>query len=532
MLVDDDYPVLQLLEEAICWEELGMVITGSLQNGAKALDHAMADMPDILITDIGMPKMAGMELIARLKAIRPNLRTAILSCHSEFHFAKQALKLNVQDYIVKDTFQPEDLETLLRQFKASLDQERLMESRQVQLQQMADRSKSALKGTFIRNVLHQPILEPEQWLTEARSLGLDLEKLNVLPITVHVDKYRSARHRFMSESVLQFALENVMEEILSGGGYPARLFAYNPKQSFILYSYQPSLKINEYDEAERMAAQLQDKVFQTLKLSLSFIIGETGRGVGQLKERLNKLLFSGGQRFYIGAGDISKRSDAAFAEEDLFALYDEAFGQFRDVLVHGADAEDTVAYWTGRIGRRRYPPETVKDWMLKLLLDLKLKVQSLQHFRSLYSVDVLHREVVEIDTLFELRDWLTDYFKAVKPVVGEILTHSRRVEVLDAIGYVARNMEKRISLEEVSRQLHLNASYFSRLFRKETGETFIEYVTRTKMERAKELLDQTSLAVSKICEQLGYDNQSYFIKTFKSHTGVTPLDYRGRKAED
>jgi two-component system response regulator YesN len=75
--------------------------------------------------------------------------------------------------------------------------------------------------------------------------------------------------------------------------------------------------------------------------------------------------------------------------------------------------------------------------------------------------------------------------------------------------------------------LHKEIGEFSRLFRKETGETFIEYVTKTKMERAKELLDQTDYPVNKICELVGYENQSYFIKTFKTYSGTTPVEYRG-----
>jgi len=87
-------------------------------------------------------------------------------------------------------------------------------------------------------------------------------------------------------------------------------------------------------------------------------------------------------------------------------------------------------------------------------------------------------------------------------------------------------LNTRISLDELAEHLHLNASYFSRLFKKETSITFIEYVTRQKMERAKELLGEAKLTVGEICEQLGYDNQSYFIKTFKSLVGATPIEYR------
>ncbi|WP_311198827.1 helix-turn-helix transcriptional regulator [Paenibacillus hexagrammi] len=180
-----------------------------------------------------------------------------------------------------------------------------------------------------------------------------------------------------------------------------------------------------------------------------------------------------------------------------------------------------------RISDGEYPPETVKDWMLKLVLDMKLKLQSRQITRSAYTADTLHKEIIDIDSLSEMKAWLFEHLRAVVDWTGKASASNLRPEVAEACKYVSLHLDKRISLEEVSDHLFLNPSYFSRLFKKEMGETFIEYITRMKMERAKELLDQTTHSVGKICELLGYDNQSYFIKIFKTHSGVTPLEYRG-----
>ena len=121
MLVDDDYPVIEFLTGTIEWEQFGVTLQSTHENGASAFEKALEEMPDILITDIGMPKMNGIELTKRLKEINPNLQVVILSCHSEFEFAKQALKLQVQDYLVKDMFDPEDICEVVKKVKVDLD---------------------------------------------------------------------------------------------------------------------------------------------------------------------------------------------------------------------------------------------------------------------------------------------------------------------------------------------------------------------------------------------------------------------------
>jgi two-component system, response regulator YesN len=176
------------------------------------------------------------------------------------------------------------------------------------------------------------------------------------------------------------------------------------------------------------------------------------------------------------------------------------------------------------------PPETAKDWVLKLLLDLKLKLQSLHYVRPAYSMNALHKDVLELETLLELEHWLIACFLGILSASADLGERGKCKSVVEALQYVAVNLDKRIGLEEMAEQLYLNPSYFSRLFKRETGETFIEYVTRMKMERARELLDRTQEPLCVICEGLGYDSQSYFIKIFKAYNGFTPVEYRKRRS--
>ncbi|WP_019909854.1 response regulator transcription factor [Paenibacillus sp. HW567] len=531
MLVDDDYPVIELLSESIRWEELGFDLMSTHENGASAWEQAQQEMPDILITDIGMPRMNGLELSARVKELQPGVRIAILSCHNEFQYAQQAMRLNVQDYLLKDALDPENLVQLLLRFKESLDEENRAGWENSRMKILFGETRELRKERSFKNFIHQPLLSPGKWMDEAAEYGLFQRGEFCLPVIACLEDYRHVKYRFSSDQTLHFAVSNVMNEVLDGMLPRGLYIGYNVKTSFLLFSYKLGLQGNIYAEAAAGLQAVQSTLSRVLKVRMSFITGEgTGTPEG-LKQQLCELLDADDQRFYLVQGEIAKRKPVlpSGSQGNLFAYYDQAAAELREVLL-GRPAEQArtvTEKWISLIRDEKYPPECVRDWTLKLLLDLKLKLHSLQSIRPAYSADTLHKEIVDIDSLSALREWLDNHLESIAAARGAGAGGSKRAEVTEACKYVSLRLSSRISLDEVADHLHLNASYFSRLFKKETGTTFIEYVTRLKMERAKELLDGTHSTVGEICEQLGYDNQSYFIKTFKVHAGVTPAEYRG-----
>lgn len=532
MLVDDDYPVLELIHYAIAWEELGLQVIGLHENGASALEAAMSDMPDILITDIGMPRMDGLELIKRMKEMKPDIRAAILSCHSDFQYAQQAVKLQVQDYLLKDTLEPSAIHKLLVQFVSSLKEENEHQTKHLQMEHLVDRNKALLKEKFIRSTIHQPLLDSDKWRKELQAFGLPFQTGEIIiPVIGIVDDFRSAKHRYLSDDVLRFAVDNVVEEAIRGEGMLSVHFNYNPQESVLLQTFPAGLKVNGYDEVKLMMGSIQRAVKQSLKLSISFLIGDSCTTPEQLKASIAAIRANTAGRFYRSSGSIVRLAPSTAAEGDMFESFHTASMQLQELLL-GRDesgVKEAVFRWMARAEQERYTPEMVKDWVLKLLLDAKLKLQSILHNRPVQSIDVNHNELLEIDSLTELRDWLIIHCLAAVTAADQKGGQSRRTEVAEACQFVSLHLDRKISLEEVAERLFMNPSYFSRLFKKETGETFIEYVTRMKMYRAKELLDQTGSSVGKICETLGYDNQSYFIKLFKSFAGVTPVEYRSQQ---
>jgi two-component system response regulator YesN len=527
MLVDDDYPVLELLSETIDWEAKGLRLLGAFENGATAWEQAQQAMPDILITDIGMPRMNGLELCAKIKERKPDTRVVILSCHDEFAYAQQAMRLNVQEYLLKESLQPDDLARLLDRIKHGLDAERQLNGEQMRLHALVNDSRELRKEQAFKNFIHQPLLTPDKWMQEANGFGLFLGREACLPVIGCVDDYGQVKHRFASEQTLRFAIANVMQEVLGELDDSVLYISYSERKPLLLFTYKPSLKTNRYDAVTAHLRKIQLAMGKALKIRLTFLLGTECDRPEALKQALKSLLTDENQRFYLEAGALVKHRAETVSDEDLFIHYDNASTELREALIGKSPTEvgRIAEVWMDKVKARKYPPAAVKDWTLKLLLDLKLKLRTLQYVQAGQSADTLHKEISEIDSIHELLDWLKCQLTAA---AGEHPAFvGKRPEVKEACQYVSLNLNRRISLDEVADLLHLNASYFSRMFKKETGETFIEYVTRMKMERAKEMLDRTSSSVGEICEQLGYDNQSYFIKTFKAHSGATPMEYRG-----
>jgi two-component system response regulator YesN len=522
MLVDDDVPVLEFLQQMIPWHSLGLEVTGSYTNGKDALAAALQDTPDIVITDIGMPQMSGIELIAEFKARELNIKSVIISCHHEFEYARQAVKLEVIDYILKESLQLESILACLGRTIERISSDRESRRQLDKWKHVHERSAPIRKQRLLSELLEGPLPDAAGWTEQARDLGLDTAQpyVPVLCCPVYVEGIR----RYGSKEMFHFAVENIAAELLHGRGM---MF---PQDSFlvILLPAVPDRPAREQLDVEKRISGVQQAVSKYLKVDSTMLAGNCARGAEELQEELQLLAGKLQHRFYLKHGTIAwDIPDQPFSGKDLFADYTSAVDEFRLlVLEEGADRVTMVIRrWFDRIIRERYEPGMVKEWTLKMMIDLQMKLKSLTYFQTDFSQEVLHGRMAFVESVYELEEWLRSFLHEAIATMDEIFSGPQKREVMEAVLYIESRLHKRVAMEEVAEQLHLNPSYFSRLFKKETGEGFVEYVTRRKMERAKELLAQSGSTVDEVAYAIGYDNKNYFAKVFKQHTGITPGEY-------
>ncbi|WP_240417250.1 helix-turn-helix domain-containing protein [Paenibacillus periandrae] len=530
LVADDHVQVLDFLSQMIPWGDLQLELMAVCADGCEALEKSQEQLPDILITDIGMPNMNGLDLIEELRARKPGIKTVILSCHEDFPYAQRAVKLRVNEYVLKESLRPEQLILILRQLVELLTQEEIVQQSQSKLQIDMERSFSTMKSNFIVSLIEQPVMDEADWLDKATVFGIHLDKGTAyMPVICAIDRYMLLETtRFRSGHTLSNVLDNALNELLESTG--TLFFQIDPKQFLLLFPFPSTIKVNGFEEMRIQLHHIQTSLMRFLKISSSFFFEKPCTTIVELKKQIQMLLNMKDLRFYTEEGTISKVHTFSTSSQDLFAHYSEALHDFRHVIMLEDElkAESVRKKWVAYIRSSMYPADAVRSWFLKIIMDLELKFTVMHNFVTNYNTEALYASLYELDTLSHLDDWFQQFLINKMLFFRKIrgATVINRREIAEAQRYVKTHLSEKISMEEMAARLQMNSTHFSRIFKKETGETFIEFVNKQKLEHAVELLENSNLCVEQIAGMLGYEHTSYFIKLFRAFSGMSPLEFR------
>ncbi|NRF92901.1 response regulator [Paenibacillus frigoriresistens] len=236
--------------------------------------HACKNLPpDILITDIGMPIMNGLDLIEEARKINPGLKTVILSCHEDFQFAQRAVKLSVNDYILKETLRIDQLVAILRELIKQLNEEEAMMRNLQKLQDVVFHSLSSVRTTFLRSLIDQPIWNETEWLEKAENSGIRLVKgTPYIPVLCMLERFSDVEKRFGGGHQLQFVIDNALNESVKIEG--SVVITLNERHYYVLYPYSKSIKRNTLEEINEELQNVQKSINRYMKIGTSFYIGE------------------------------------------------------------------------------------------------------------------------------------------------------------------------------------------------------------------------------------------------------------------
>lgn len=524
LIADDEIKIIQLIKELGHWEQLGIKIVAECHEGRETLNQIHALHPDIVLTDIKMPEVDGIEIIRQTMQHDPKPFFIVLSGYRYFEYARNAIQLGVEDYLLK----PIDelaLNEALKKVCQKIDAGRNQEQSMGQLRTyMAQEKKTALENFWqtVRNntSLINPNFIGREVCNNSYHLCFDYDIFQCVNISISIDSLLGNQDHMLSEKI-----ERICEYALA-----EHCIYYITKN----YAGEYGLVLNFARDKGRIVYQGISALFYSIK-DLEEIYGEFRLYIGiSEKKLLIKQLGDAWREAETAAGGSLIYRDSRMIDHSQL----ETLSRFsvRDILTEEEELRlcnfveslqfDQIGLIFGNIVQKAlkhsnaYPGD-----MLEFINHLTRCIVRDEGDEEPFREEILHLK----QNSYSFTQLINQYYQACDKYLHRIKTNLelRRGKVIDdAVQYIHAHYAAVLSLEEIAEQVGLSANYFSRIFKAKMGVGFVEYLTRIRMNEAKEFLVESTDSIKEIAHRVGYYDDKHFTKTFKKQVGISPKEYR------
>ncbi|MCV4231874.1 response regulator [Virgibacillus sp. LDC1] len=527
LIVDDEPIVREGIRNRIQWADHGFECIGDCENGRDALETVTRHPPDVVLTDINMPYMDGLELSRHITERFPKTKIIILTGFDDFEYAQQAVKLQVTDFILKPVTSAE-LREMLDKLKLEMDEERGHTEHLKRLKHQLNESLVLLKERFLERLASSPMKRSE---IESKLSYFDISLPGPLYIAMAADMdERRSDEQHVDHELYAFALYNIIQEILAGEPGTA-VFRY--KENKVMTILSGSGEEELHARAQKLAEEIRGSTKQFMKFTVTLGIGTMCRDLQDIRYSCRaseaaleyRLLIGRDQVIHIT--DLEKRGEAPLQDgiETESALI--------SAIRAGTDAEvkASIRQLIKELGSASISIDLCYVRIVRVMLAV---LQTLMEIGSNENELIgkekrLLSDLYSFRSLDEIEHWLNEVCEQALRDVAKTRKDMTRTQMLEAVDFIQRHYEDvELSIKTVCSRIYMSTSYFSALFKSHTGKTFVEYVTEVRMEKAKELLKHSLMRTYEIAAKTGYQDPQYFSVLFKKHTGDTPTEYRNK----
>lgn len=536
VIIDDDPRVLKGMKNAIPWEELGAEWVGESMDGEQGLALVRRIQPHIVLTDIYMPVMNGIEMIEQLRSEQYDGKIVILSGYSDFNHARQALRLNVNDYLSK----PVTIQTIrevLGKVIADLEEEQLRNAEQQRLENKLLMYEPFVMKEWIKSVLTGTATPELARLKEAEALRAKWEKQSHVVLGLHIN-------RADKKPLNAAADQSEGDGAALIGVLSAALLEEELDCEFIeLHSHHKAVLVH-YDRdvaADEALKQIRGTGMRMIRSAASFPEYNVCVGVGSLKPNWQEIADSAEEAFFSIAANYSLQSnDSYMVEYSAVASRPMTMAGVRKSVGHIKFCQQILeGLQHSRLEQVRTAIEAYREKLEDIALAppdivmLGTEIWAILAY-SLYDVGIfldemfpeldLKQQLSPISTSGQLMDWL---LRKAELICGsqqwdENLKHKQAVEFM--IQYIHEHYADNITIQSLSNELFISRYYLGQIFKKATGDSFNHYLTKVRIAKARAMILEGKLLVYEIAEKVGFKNVPYFSTLFKKHTGLNPTD--------
>lgn len=522
LIVDDEVLVRVGLKTTIDWEDIGFTITAEASNGEQGYEQYKKHNPDVLITDIRMPKHDGLWLIEEIRKENQDIKILVLTCYDEFSYARKALKLGADDYILKSEVEDEELITVMTEIKSKIDDHR--ETKNIQIR--VKNNRNDMKRSLLNDLIKSGFCIDDKITERCSELEFTLFNTKFAWSSIGINE-ETAQNEPEANKMKDNAILNIIFDQLQDKGIE---FLYNySRNNYIFLKSSEEMSIAGMRRIFELVSNAARQYFDLpLKIIFSDPFADPRKMLVIYKDFMEKIqvLFYQEPKH----GFISNIKDISFKDVNVFDLKKQYSPTFIECIGRGDSALLNKLNYGIKdyFKENRVNPMTVKIFYSTLTGDVFNSYgQFIESNEELLKYEDYHYSIVNSDSLKKVIRIFSDF--AVK-VINE-LRQARETELIinKAINYIENNYDRKISLEDIAVELNMSKPYLCNLFKQKTGETTSVYINKLRIEKAKKLLLKRDQGIKEIFEEVGFTNQYYFSKIFKKFTGMTITEYRAGK---
>jgi len=525
LIVDDEVHIAENLLQVIPWDALELQVIGTAKNGREALQLLERHAVDLVLCDIRMPVMDGLELVRRLREDRHDCDIIMLSGYGDFEYTRAAIQYGVKDYILKPIPYDELTDVIRRTVADRKERQRRNREQRLRFGKMMD-----LVGekVWYDILMDYADVSPNSLVLAGIEHGLTDKRYALMVLDADTYSHRSRHWSDKQRKLWNYAVHKAITETLQPLPLTHAVVQTRDGEWCVLIQGEPDeqalrdlVRVTADDWAVRVR-----QAAAIVKTELNVGVCGEPLSIAELSDayravRKGMHLHQGGQAVAVFSPDRPR--DGESMEEMLWDAVERLVSAWRKG--HPGEAEAALSQLSGRMAHLRDAPlhrvqHVINYCALHLLREMKqMGLTSPEQENRLWNS--IEYGLTFKEWLGFIREWM-DGMKA-----GAERKRNGESLMAEAGRYIDRNLSRDLGVDEVAAHLGISASYFSMLFKQAYGETFLEYVTRKRMDKAKALLAFTSKSVAHIARELGYSDRRYFTKVFLKYTGQKPLEFRG-----
>ncbi|MFA9464547.1 MAG: response regulator [Velocimicrobium sp.] len=526
LIVDDEFRIGMLVKKLIKWEELGLECVDVVDNGETAYQLILSKSPDIVITDIRMPKVSGLDLISMTKEKKKEVIFIVISGYKEFEYAHRALQYGVTDYLLKP-IKEEELNKVLKKNKVELEQNYVKQNEAVQLKKNITTSEQIIKSNLLNRIIEQSDNQSLEDVKQEYNLFLNATAYRGIDIKLDYWDFEKTDKR--QDRITVDKIIGIVEGNLNDTVKEQLICEKENLNIYCLINY-------DLDESKQIQMVINDILSEIQEYLLGFEQYKVTIGIGNEKTEFGEIRFSiqeayraVGNRIKAGTGRLIYAQQLQLEHQidvqKYFAPYKEEF--FVSIESFSKESfEHAINHIFSEIQLEESLDFASCYDIADYLIDLYFEHISVQNEEGNQLKQFLKLALWHCNTVSSLKALLKNYLSKYLGVCLKIVETECTKPIRQAKQYIDAHFNEKIVLEDIATIVDLNPVYFSVLFKKETGMNFSTYLVGIRMEIAKERIRTSNKTIAAIADEVGYKDTRYFSQIFTKVVGIKPALYR------